>query len=157
MKILLALIFLASLYSCKKNNSTRSVYGHTPRDTFQNVAEEDAYSMRFINLLLLDSIHDYISSKPNSDIILIQANKCNVCNKAKLDRINRSIMDLTNPIVVVIGSNNLSVQKVMLDLPKVRNKVFYKTADVERLGLSLMENYMIKFRNGLYLSSIILE
>jgi hypothetical protein len=157
MKILVASIFLVSLYSCSKNKSTISAGGSATQITPQNTDDVDAYYLRFINLLLLDSIRDHISSHPNSDLILIQANKCNVCTEVKLEKVNATIIDLTNPIVVVIGSKNFSLQKIISYLPNAEKKLYYKTADVERLGLNLMENYLIEFRNGLYLSSSILE
>ena len=152
MKNLLVLTFLSLIISCINPKKDSKI---TASNSVSVV--NDVYSARFKNLQRLDSISSFISQKNNVDIILLQANKCNVCNSAKLSKINSSLSELTNPYIIIIGSLDSSIKEVADYLPNALKSTYYYTTDVERLGLSLMENYLINFRQGEYLSYEILE
>jgi hypothetical protein len=138
-----------SLVSCTQQESN-----NTPIDLPNT---ESLNEFRFNNLKKISAVNKEINRRDTINLILLQSDKCNVCNNKKLSKINKSLELDSAKIVVVVGNSEDKWSEVTSYLPNAKKIIKLNTSAIEKYGLSLMENYVIKFVNGQVKNYVILD
>jgi hypothetical protein len=127
--------------------SCREAQHHDKHDS-NPLTEEELYRLRFSNLSKLKSVNHFIEQDTIVELFILQGDKCNLCIGNNLKLLNDTLKSYSNPVIIVLGRDQENRDGVSMYFTNKHRLLEFNSLEMSKLGLSLLDNYLVTFKYG---------